>query len=242
MSEKLRLDKLLSHMGLGTRKDVRTLIKQGRVSVNGMTAKKPEQSIDPAADQILCCGQPVIYEPFIYLMMHKTAGYLSATEDMRDPTVMALLPEPYSKMELFIAGRLDKDTEGFLLLTNNGQFAHNMLSPKKHVPKTYYAKIDGLVTAEDAAAFAQGLTLEDGTLCQPAELTIVQAGAVSEILLTITEGKFHQVKRMFEAVGKSVTYLKRVQIGQLPLDETLPLGQVKKLSPADVALIGASLT
>lgn len=242
MSEKLRLDKLLSHMGLGTRKEVRTLIKQGLVSVNGVTAKKPEQAVDPSRDQVISCGQPVLYEPFIYLMMHKPAGYLSATEDMRDPTVMALLPEPYNQMDLFIAGRLDKDTEGFLLLTNNGQFAHNMLSPKKHVPKTYYARIDGLVTEEDRLHFSQGLTLEDGMVCQPAELTIVQAEPASEILLTITEGKFHQVKRMFEAVGKSVTYLKRVQIGQLPLDDTLSPGQIKKLSPEEVALIGAPLT
>ncbi len=242
MSEKLRLDKLLGHMGLGSRKEVRSLIKQGQVSINGIVVKKPEQTVDAASAQIICCGQPVQYEPFIYLMMNKPAGYLSATEDMRDPTVMALLPKPYSQMALFIAGRLDKDTEGFLLLTNNGQFAHNMLSPKKHVPKTYYARLNGQVTAEDITRFAQGLTLEDGMICQPAELTIIKAGPVSEILLTITEGKFHQVKRMFEAVGKSVTYLKRVQIGQLPLDESLGPGQIKKLDASDLERIGASLS
>lgn len=242
MSEKLRLDKLLSHMGLGSRKEVQRLIKQGQVSINGVLAKKPEQTVDPAIERITCCGQPVWYEPFIYLMMNKPAGYLSATEDMRDPTVMTLLPKPYSQMPLFIAGRLDKDTEGFLLLTNNGQFAHNMLSPKKHVPKTYYAQINGQVTPDDADLFAQGLTLTDGTLCQRAELVILQSGAQSEILLTITEGKFHQVKRMFEAVGKNVTYLKRVQIGQLPLDDTLSPGQIKKLTADDLERIGACLT
>ena len=240
MSEKIRLDKLLGHMGLGSRKEVRQLIKQGLVQINGAPAQKGEQLIDPASAQITCRGETVRYAPFIYLMMNKPAGYLSATEDKRDPTVMALLPEPYSRMQLTIAGRLDKDTEGFLLLTNNGKFAHNMLSPKKHVPKTYYAQIDGYVTTNDIAAFAGGVTLDDGYQTMPAELKILRAGATSEILLTIHEGKFHQVKRMFESVSKTVTHLKRVQIGGLPLDESLAPGAVRPLDPAEVALIGAA--
>lgn len=240
MSEKLRLDKLLGHMGWGSRKEVRALIKQGRVSVNGVVATKADHLVAPDSDQVVCCGQAVVYEPFIYLMMNKPAGYLSATEDMRDRTVMALLPEPYSQMALFIAGRLDKDTEGFLLLTNDGQFAHNMLSPKKHVPKTYYARIDAPVTEEDVQAFAQGLTLEDGTVCRGAKLEVIPSGAQqAEIYLTLTEGKFHQVKRMFEAVGKQVLYLKRVQIGQLALDEGLALGAVRKILPEEIRLIRA---
>lgn len=240
MSEKIRLDKLLSHMGLGSRKDVRQLIKQGRVTINGAVIRQADQTVNTATDQITCSGEPVVYEPYIYLMMNKPAGYLSATEDMRDPTVMALLPEPYCHMTLQIAGRLDKDTEGFLLLTNNGKFAHNMLSPKKHVPKTYYARIDGQVTPEDITAMADGVTLEDGYHTLPAELTIISADEQSEIMLTIHEGKFHQVKRMFEALGKTVTYLQRVQIGRLPLDDTLPLGKIRKLTAADLELIGAS--
>ena len=159
-------------------------------------------------------------------MMNKPAGYLSANTDCHAPTVMDLLPEPYDRMTLFVAGRLDKDTEGLLLLTNDGQFAHNMLSPKKHVPKTYYALIDGKITADDAAAFTAGITLDDGLLCQPAQLEII-------------EGKFHQVKRMFAARGHTVLYLKRQKIGKLTLDETLSKGSIKKLTDDDLVLIGA---
>jgi len=152
-----------------------------------------------------------------------------------------LLEEPYSNMELFVAGRLDKDTEGLLILTNNGKFAHNMLAPKKHVPKTYYAKIAGRVTEEDKVIFAEGVTLEDGYQCMPAELSILVSDEESEIQLIIHEGKFHQVKRMFEAVGKRVTYLQRVQIGKLGLDRNLEEGAVKILTAEELALIGADL-
>ena len=239
MTEKLRLDKLLSHMGLGSRKDVRTFMKQGLVTVNGQTIKKPEYPIDPTIDRITCCGKNVFYEPFTYLMMNKPAGYVSATEDAHDPTVMTLLPDPYAHMELFIAGRLDKDTEGFLLITNDGAFAHNILAPQKHVPKTYYAQIDAPLDNRAIQAFAHGLTLSDGTTCRPAKLHILKAGNPSEITLTITEGKFHQIKRMFETLGNNVLYLKRTHIGRLALDDTLAPGQIKKLTAADLALLSA---
>ena len=241
MAEKLRLDKLLGNMGMGTRKEVKQMIKAGMVKVNGSVEKKAERLIYPAQDEVLLNNQPVCYEKYIYLMMNKPAGYVSANEDKRDPVVMELLEEPYSNMELFVAGRLDKDTEGLLILTNNGKFAHNMLAPKKHVPKTYYAKIEGRVTEEDKVIFAEGVTLEDGYQCMPAELSILVSDEESEIQLIIHEGKFHQVKRMFEAVGKHVTYLQRVQIGALELDRSLEEGAVKILSAEELALIGADL-
>lgn len=241
LQEKLRLDKLLSNMGQGTRKEVRNMIKNGQVQVNGQVIKQPETMIYPRQDMVLLNNLPIYYEKYLYLMMNKPAGYVSANEDRRDPVVMALLEEPYCNMELFVAGRLDKDTEGLLILTNNGKFAHNMLAPKKHVPKEYYAQIDGLVTEEDQRRFAAGLTLTDGYQCLPAQLTVVHSGQQSEIKLIIHEGKFHQVKRMFEAVGKQVTYLRRIRIGQLVLNEQLALGQVKPLTSEELNLIGADL-
>lgn len=241
MEEKLRLDKLLGNMGMGTRKEVKQMIKAGMVKVNSVVEKKAERLIYPAQDEVTLNNQVIQYEKYIYLMMNKPAGYVSANEDKRDPVVMALLEEPYSNMELFVAGRLDKDTEGLLVLTNNGKFAHNMLAPKKHVPKTYYATIAGKVTEEDKAIFAEGVTLEDGYQCLPAKLEILQSAEQSEIELTIHEGKFHQVKRMFEAVGKSVTYLQRIQIGELQLDRSLGEGEVRLLTEADLELIGADL-
>ncbi len=236
---KLRLDKLLSHMGYGSRKEVRQLIKNGSITVNDILCRQPETVVDTQNDRVAVGQTLLIYEKYCYLMMNKPAGYLSANTDCHAPTVMDLLPEPYDRMTLFVAGRLDKDTEGLLLLTNDGQFAHNMLSPKKHVPKTYYALIDGKITADDAAAFTAGITLDDGLLCQPAQLEIITNGNPSEILLTITEGKFHQVKRMFAARGHTVLYLKRQKIGKLTLDETLSKGSIKKLTDDDLVLIGA---
>lgn len=241
MGEILRLDKLLANMGRGSRKEVHAQIKRGQVTINGLAATKVDQRIDPEKDVVLLDGQPVAYEKYLYLMMHKPAGYVSANEDPRDPVVMSLLPFPYCNMELFVAGRLDKDTEGLLILTNNGIFAHNMLSPKKHVPKVYFAQIKGQVTEDDIRKFAGGICLDDGYLCQPAQLTILQSGTRSEIRLTLHEGKFHQVKRMFQATGKTVTYLKRIQIGQLPLDPDLSPGQIKKLNRQELQQIGADL-
>lgn len=241
MAETLRLDKLLANMGAGSRKDVRGFIKKGLVAVNDQPCFAPERLINPQKDAVTFRGKPFIYEKYTYLMMNKPAGYVSANEDGKDATVMELLPEPYNQMNLFVAGRLDKDTEGLLILTNNGKFAHNMLSPKKHVPKTYYAQIKGVVTDRDKAACQNGITLDDGYQCQPAVLDILEAKPISQIHLTISEGKFHQVKRMFEALGHQVLYLKRIQIGQLPLDTKLPLGEVKKLTAEDLALIGAEL-
>ncbi|KIL36266.1 RNA pseudouridine synthase [Gordoniibacillus kamchatkensis] len=235
MGTKLRLDKLLAHMGFGTRSELKKLAKSGAIQVNGQTVKDSGLQVDPAADRISVDGEPVQYREFIYLMLHKPPGFVSATEDARDRTVLELLSDHYRHFAPFPVGRLDKDTEGLLLLTNDGKLAHNLLSPRKHVPKTYIARVEGAVGADDVRAFAAGVTLDDGYVTLPAELRIEQSAAesadgLSHIELTITEGKFHQVKRMFEAVGKKVKYLKRITMGPLRLDPDLPLGECRELT------------
>ncbi|WP_301109167.1 pseudouridine synthase [Sporosarcina sp.] len=230
----MRLDKFLSNMGYGSRKEVRQILKKGMIRVNGDAVKDPAQHVDPENDAVSLLGEEIIYKEFIYLMMHKPPGVLSATEDHRDRTVVDLLGSEERHFEPFPVGRLDKDTEGLLLLTNDGQMAHSLLSPKKEVPKTYFAKIDGRVTEKDAEAFLQGVTLDDGYETKPGILKIIHSDEVSEIELTITEGKFHQVKRMFEAVGKTVVYLKRLTMGPLELDKNLQLGEFRELTDEEL--------
>lgn len=242
MAEKIRVDKLLSNMGMGSRKDIKDAVKKGLVSVNGEKIKDSGLAVSPESDTIALNGKKVVYEQFLYIMMNKPSGYVSANEDKRDKTVMDLLEAPLKQRKLFVAGRLDKDTEGLLILTNNGAFAHNMLSPAKHVAKTYYAKIDGCVTQDDISAFHDGITIDGDYKCKSAQLNIIKSGAQSEIELTIYEGRFHQVKKMFEALDKQVVYLKRIRIGGLKLDSSLISGGCKKLSDEEVAMIGAALT
>ena len=230
----MRLDKLLSNMGYGTRKEVKQLMKKGAVRVNEVAVKDAALHVDPVKDEVTILGEKVVYKEFMYLMMNKPQGVLSATEDKRDQTVIDLLDAEYSIFELFPVGRLDKDTEGFLLLTNDGKLAHNLLSPKKGVPKTYYAHIEGIVTEEDTKRFSEGVILDDGYETKPGQLRILKSADISEIELTITEGKFHQVKRMFEAVGKQVVYLKRLSMGPLSLDESLELGAYRELTEEEL--------
>lgn len=233
-TEKLRLDKALAHIGFGSRKEVKQLVRAGRVMVNGETVKKSDLIVDAANDVIMVNGETVRYREFIYLLLNKPQDFISATEDKYDKVVTELLAMEDAVFEPFPVGRLDKDTEGLLILTNDGQFAHRLLSPKKHVPKTYFARIEGCVSESDAQAFAAGVELDDGYKTLPAKLEIISAGAVSEIRLTIYEGKFHQVKRMFEAVGKKVTYLQRVSMGNLQLDPGLELGEYRELSDEEL--------
>ena len=218
LSKKQRIDKILSNLGYGSRSELKKFCKNGLVKVNGKVINNPGVQVDVENDEIIFDGEKVTYKEFIYLMLNKPDGYISATFDKRDPIVLDLIDKEDLVFEPFPVGRLDKDTEGLLVLTNDGQLAHRVLSPKKHVPKTYYAKIEGIVTEEDIKAFAEGVTLDDGYETMPAELIILKSDEISEIELTIHEGKFHQVKRMFEAVGKKVTYLKRIEFGTLPLD------------------------
>ncbi len=233
----MRLDKMLANSGFGTRKEVKKLLKTGVVKVDGNVVKDAKVHVDPDEQEVTVHEDIVEYREFIYLMMHKPPGLLSATEDHRQETVVDILQEEDKIFEPFPVGRLDKDTEGLLILTNDGQLAHQLLSPKKHVPKTYYAKIDGEVTVEDIEAFKQGVTLDDGYETLPAELNILETGPESEIEITIVEGKFHQVKRMFQAVGKTVTYLKRLSMGELKLDEDLELGEYRELTDEELELL-----
>lgn len=230
---KLRLDKYLADMGLGTRSEVKKAVTKGMVSVNDTIVKKPETKIDTQTDQVVYQGQAVCYTEYEYYMLNKPAGVVSATEDKRDLTVVDLIDSKKRK-DLFPVGRLDKDTEGLLLITNDGALSHRLLSPKKHVDKVYYAKIKGLVTEADVNAFAEGLDIGEEKNTLPGELRILKAGEVSEIELNIREGKFHQVKRMFQAVGKEVLYLKRLRMGSLTLDESLESGAYRELTKEEI--------
>lgn len=237
MAKKLRIDKILSNVGYGSRAEIKVYCKKGLVKVNDKVISNPGTQVDTDTDKIEFNNEVVKYREFVYIMMNKPYGYLSATFDKRDPIVLDLIESSYLAFEPFPVGRLDKDTEGLLVLTNDGKLAHRVLSPKKHVPKTYYAKIDGVVTEKDVKAFEEGVTLDDGYETMPSQLKILESGETSEIELTIHEGKFHQVKRMFESVGKKVVYLKRLSMGKLKLDETLSLGEYRELTEEEVKLI-----
>lgn len=230
----MRLDKLLANMGYGSRKEVKQLLKQKAVTVDGAYVKDAALHVDPEQQMVSVFGERVVYTEFVYLMMNKPPGVISATEDLRDETVIDLLEPLQQHFQPFPVGRLDKDTEGLLLLTNDGVLAHNLLSPKKHVPKVYYAQIEGVVTEEDVEKFANGVELDDGYVTKPGKLVILKSEQQSEIELMIQEGKFHQVKRMFEAVGKRVTYLKRISMGSLTLDENLALGEYRELTTEEL--------
>ena len=235
----IRLDKYLADMSIGTRQEVKKYIRQGRVKINEDVIKKPEYKIREDEDKVTFDGALVAYETFEYYMLNKPAGVISATEDKRDKTVLDLIKEKKRK-DLFPVGRLDKDTEGLLLITNDGALAHRLLSPKKHVDKCYYAKIRGGVTEDDVRVFKERInigTQEEPEWTMPAELKILEKGTVSRIRLTIREGKFHQVKRMFLAVGKEVVYLKRERMGALVLDEELAPGEYRKLTDSELKSI-----
>jgi 16S rRNA pseudouridine516 synthase len=275
MKHTIRLDKMLGNLGYGTRSGIKILVKQGAVTVNGQRAKDAGMQINPHIDVVTLDGETIQYRDTIYVMLHKPAGVVSATEDNRDRTVLDLLDPEITVLSPFPVGRLDKDTEGLLLLTNDGKLSHELLSPRKHVPKTYRALVaGGEVGPTDAAAFTQGVTLDDGYVTMPAHLSILAAvsnpetalsggesadvdpyrtelntaaqiarhaitidytaSPLSWIELTIHEGKFHQVKRMFEAVGKKVLYLRRVSMGPLALDPALSPGEWRELTEEEV--------
>lgn len=233
----MRVDKLLSNVGVASRAELKKYCKQGLISVNGKVINNPGVQVDSESDDIRFNGEKIVYREFVYIMLNKPDGYISATFDKYDPIVLDLIDQSYLVFEPFPVGRLDKDTEGLLVLTNDGQLAHRVLSPKKHVPKTYYAKIQGKVTEEDILAFEKGVILDDGYETMPSQLKILKSDDMSEIELTIHEGKFHQVKRMFESVGKKVVYLKRLSMGKLKLDESLGLGEYRELTEEEVKLI-----
>ena len=259
----MRLDKLLADMNIGSRKDLKALIRSGEVSVDGMPVKDPGMAVT-GEEKILVRGQPVRYAAFEYYMLNKPAGVLSATEDPKQPTVLDLLGEN-RRRDLFPVGRLDKDTVGLLLITNDGELAHRLLSPKHHIDKTYFARVCGEVTGEDILAFREGLFVDEELTALPAELKVLNVlsdmsrgtakekqdtdgrnaddgdsqkkDVISEVEVTIREGKFHQIKRMFAARGMEVVYLKRLSMGTLTLDSTLPEGAFRPLSEDEISVL-----
>ena len=240
----MRLDKFLADAGLGTRSQVKTIIRKGTITVNGVPAKKPEQSVNPETDQICDGSRELTAVKTVYYMLNKPAGYVSSTEEHDGPSVLSLLKDEAGQSVpgkgLFPAGRLDKDTEGLLLITNDGALAHDQLSPRKHVEKTYFARVKGPMTEAVAEAFDRGLDIGEKRPTLPAKLIIVESGAeVSQVTVTIREGKFHQIKRMFEKVGSEVLYLKRISFGSLTLDETLAPGTFRPLTEEEIRQLQA---
>ena len=234
MGEKIRLDKYLAEMGLGTRSQIKEAARKGRIRVNGVTEKGAEKKIDPDSDTVLFDGQEITYVRMEYYLLNKPQGVVSATEDTLHKTVLDLI-DGKRKKELFPVGRLDIDTEGLLLITNDGDLAHRLLSPRHHVDKEYYAVVDGELPEDAPQQFKKGITLEDGMVTMPAGLEIKEAGkGTAQVLVTIQEGKFHQVKRMFQAMGCRVTYLKRLSMGPLRLDEGLRPGEYRPLTEEEV--------
>lgn len=241
----MRLDKLLAHTGFGTRKEVKKIIKDGYIEVNGEVVKNPATKVDPDVDDVRTGGERIYYEEFVYFMLNKPAGVISATEDFMHETVLDLLEPADLVQSPHPVGRLDIDTEGLLILTNDGQLTHQLTSPKKEVDKEYYAVIDGIVDDSDIVQFEEGLVLEDDDepfKTMPAQLEILSVDSEeneSEVSVVIQEGKYHQVKRMFRAVGKEVVYLKRVRMNQLQLDENLGLGEYRRLSEEELKKLRA---
>ena len=231
-----RIDKLLASTGRWSRQEAKALIKAGRVLVDGIPAGRWAKKADPSVSRILVDGADLGWQAHTYVMLNKPAGVLTATEDQRQKTVLDLLPEDLRRRGLFPVGRLDKDTEGLLLLTDDGELAHRLLSPKKHVDKVYYARLDQPLAPADCAAFAEGVVLADGARCRPALLQLLGDGR--EALITLREGKFHQVKRMTASRGAAVVYLKRLSMGPLALDKALTPGSFRYLTAEEVAKIG----
>ena len=237
---KMRIDKLLSNMGYGSRREIKSDLKMGKITVNGITAKDPSSMIDTESDKVMYLDDLVEYREFVYIMMNKPQGVISATEDSREETVIDLLPDSYKAFSPFPVGRLDKDTEGLLIITNNGKMAHNMLSPKKHVKKLYYAHVSGKgLTQKDVLDFSRGIFLnEDNYKCLPAELKILDSKEnESTCEVIIEEGKYHQVKRMFEASGRTVTFIKRISMGPIELDSNIAPGDFRELNDREMELL-----
>lgn len=226
----MRLDKLLANMGVGSRKEVKEMIRKGRVTVNDRTIRQSKHRVNAEKDHVTVDDQPITYQEFIYLMLHKPAGYISATVDAVERTVIDLLPADLQHFKPFPVGRLDKDTEGLLLITNDGEMGHHLTSPDKEVEKTYYAEVSGEMTEETVKAFEGGVTLRDGHKTKPASLNVLKSGDKSEIELTLTEGRYHQVKRMVASQGGHVDYLKRIRMGTLTLDPSLEKGEYRELT------------
>ncbi|MBW9150195.1 rRNA pseudouridine synthase [Clostridium sp. CM028] len=233
-----RIDKILSNLGHGTRKEVKALLKKGKIEVDGVIVSDNTMKIDPDKAVIKVAGEEITYRKYIYIVMNKPAGVVSATVDKYDETVIDLIDQEYHAFNPFPIGRLDKDTVGLLLITNDGELNHKLIAPKNHVDKAYYAEINKFVDQKDIDTFKKGVVLDDGYKCMPAILKVLNADENgSEVMITIQEGKFHQVKRMFESVDKNVAFLRRISFGPLKLDENLSEGQYRELSEEELDLL-----
>lgn len=234
---KIRIDKFLSTQAIATRSQAKEMLRAGRVLVNGTPVKAADLKVDPEGDEIRVDGRVYGYQKHLYLMLNKPQGVVSATDDKVHRTVLDLVPPELRRRGLFPAGRLDRDTVGFVLITDDGEFAHNILSPRHHVPKTYEAGLDGPIGENELSVLAQGVVLGDGTKCRPAKLTVLQSGERPLIQIVIVEGRYHQIKRMFAAVGRRVLTLKRTKIGGLALDPSLKEGDCIAISPSNLEKI-----
>lgn len=235
--KKERIDKILGHMGIGSRKEIKEFAKKGLIKINGSVIKSSNFKVDPESDIIEYMNSVIEYREFIYIMMNKPQGLISSTDDPRESLVIDLLDDYYKNFKPFPIGRLDKDTEGLLLISNDGKLAHDLLSPKKKVGKTYYVQVMGYVDEEHVEKFKEGILLDDGYNTLPANLEILVSDNISKVNLTIMEGKYHQVKRMFGALGMRVTYLKRISMGELLLDLTLEPGEYRELREEEINLL-----
>lgn len=229
----LRLDKYLADMGIASRSQLKKMASSKQILVNGCLALNTNLKITPGRDEVIVSGQKIEYRQYEYYLLNKPAGMISATKDSRQQTVLELLTTKQRK-DLFPVGRLDKDTEGLLLITNDGELAHRLLSPKKHVAKRYFARVIGRVTTADIQQFQAGVDIGDDRPTLPAELTVLLEDKLSEVIITICEGRFHQIKRMFQAVGKTVSYLKRISMGTLVLDDSLAPGEYRALTGEEI--------
>ena len=233
----MRIDKFLGLTGCASRAEAKKLIRSGAVTVNGVAVRSADTKLDPEKDRVLFCGKEVVYRKYTYIMMNKPQGVVSATEDGREKTVIDLLPGDMRKTDLFPCGRLDKNTLGLMLITDNGDLAHRLLAPKSHVEKRYYFRSRFPVTEDEAGRFENGLTLEDGYETKPARIEL--RGDGDEGIITLVEGKYHQIKRMLEALNNKITYLERISFGPLVLDEALDRGEWRYLTEEEIAALEA---
>lgn len=231
-----RLDKLIASQGTRSRRDTVKLIHSGRVTVDAVVCRDPSQKVDAETQSIVVEGKPLTYQRFVYLMMNKPSGVLCVSRDPKVKTVVDLLPQEFKRKGLFPAGRLDKDTVGLVLLTDDGDLAHRLLSPKNQIYKRYLVRLDAPLTEEHCRQFEQGITLADGTLCRPAKLKILEQGEQPLAEVCITEGRYHQIKRMFGVLDRGVVWLKRESIGNLVLDERLSEGESRPLTAEEISL------
>ena len=236
----MRLDKFFSSQEICSRKEIKTHIKKGNIKINDAIAKSHEQKIDTDKDQIYLNHTLIVYKPYVYIMLNKPQGVVSASNSKSHQTVLDLVPQNLYRSDLFPAGRLDKDTEGFVLITNDGDFAHHILSPKNHIEKKYVAVLDGRLTAQGIARIEDGITLADDTICQKATLRVLDDSDTPSVEVTICEGKYHQIKRMFGVLELGVLQLKRIQMGNLPLDPNLGSSECREILHKEIQQILAN--